>query len=135
MSAANDALLLALAQDGYPLVDDLAAPNTTQQLATRCFGVVSRFTTSTASATASAILPSLNTNEAPPIMFVINDSPNTIRTYPFTGETEGGVANAALSIPAGQSGIFVKITAAAVGKGGGQLPGSFANDWRIAVIP
>lgn len=135
MSLANDALLVQLAQNGFPVFDDLAAPNTTQQLATRCIGQANRFTTSTASATASAILPSLLSLEASGLVFVINDSPNSIRVYPFAGETEQTVANQALTIPTGQSGIFIAVTAAKVSKGGGTVPGSFANDWRTAVIP
>lgn len=133
MSVANDGLLLALGQNQFTINDDMVAPGTTQAGATKCIGQVCRVTTSTASATASMILPSLLTQEAQSPVFVVNDSPNTVRVYPFTGETEGGVTNSALSIPAGQSGIFVKINGAAVGKGGGQT--SVVNDWRVAIIP
>lgn len=135
MSVANDALIYNLAQNGFAIFDNQAAPNTTQATATRCVGQVTRFTTSAAGGSAAAVGPELLSLEASGMIFVINDSPNAIKWFPKTGETNGGVANASTSIPAGQSMIGIAVTAAKVGKGGGFAPGSFANDWRTAVIP
>ena len=136
MSVANDALLVALGQNGFPVLDDLSAPNTTQGTATRLTGQVSRFITSVA-ANAAAVLPSLNSLEAQSIVFMINDTPNSMQVFPATGETINALAaNAAFTaIPAGQSAVFIKVQAASVGKGGGIVPGSFANNWRAAIIP
>jgi hypothetical protein len=133
MTIANDALLTALGTNQFPVWDNQSAPNTTQATATRCTGQVSRFTSVLASG--AAVLPSLLTEEAQSIAFVINDGANALAVFPFTGETRNGSANSALSVPAGQAAIFIKVTAAQIGKGGGIIPGSFANDWRSAIIP
>lgn len=134
MSVANDALLVNLGLNQFPVYDNLNSSVTAQGTATRLLGAVNRVTT--AAANGSFVLPSLVSLEADSgLIFVINDSAQTIKVFPFTGETNGGVANASLSIPTGQSGIFVAVTAAKTAKGGGIAPGSFANDWRSAAIP
>ena len=133
MSIANDALLVCLGQEQFPVLDGQNAFSTTQATASKCPGSVTRFTTVANGGT--AVLPSLLTNEAGPLAFVINDGANALSVYPFTGETRNGTLNSALSVPVGQAAIFIKVTAASVGKGGGIVPGSFANDWRSALIP
>jgi len=133
MSVANDALLVALGQNGFTVFDDNTALNTTQATATRCTGQVTRFITVPASG--AAVLPSLVSVEAQSLVFVINDGANALAVFPFTGETRNGTLNSSLSVPSGQSAIFIKVQAASVGKGGGIVPGSFSNDWRSAVIP
>lgn len=134
-SVANDALLVALGQNGFPVLDGQVATATTQATATRCTGQVTRFII--VGASGAAVLPSLNTVEAQSIVFVINDGANALQVFPATGETINALAaNAAFTgIAAGQSAIFIKVQAASVGKGGGLVPGSFANNWRAAVIP
>lgn len=130
MSVANDALLAVLGQQGFPVNDNLAAPNASSQTtATRCGSSINRFTTGVANG--SAVLPSSVSNEAEPITFVINDTPNAIKLFPFSGENQGGVLNAFLSIPAGQAAIAIRVPAQ-IGKGGG---GGGTLDWRSAVIP
>ena len=131
MSTANDALLVALGQEGIQVYDCLGAPNTAQATATKCIGQANRFTTSVAGGSAAAVLPSVVSNEAQFMVFVINDTPNTIKVFPFTGENNNGAGNGTLSIPAGQSGIFIRVPPA-VGKGGG---GGGTTDWRSAAIP
>jgi hypothetical protein len=133
MSVANDALLVCLGQEQFPVLDGQNAFGTTQATASKCPGSVTRFTT--VANNGAAVLPSLLTNEAGPLAFVINDGANPLAVYPFTGETRNGSVNLALSVPIGQAAIFIKVTAASVGKGGGIVPGSFANDWRSAIIP
>jgi hypothetical protein len=133
MSIPNDALLVALGQEQFPVFDGQSANNTTQGTATRCTGSVTRFTI--VASGGAAVMPSLLTGEAGPIAFVINDGANALSVYPFTGETRNGTLNSALSIPVGQSAIFIKVTASQIAKGGGIVPGSFANDWRSVVIP
>jgi hypothetical protein len=133
MSVANDALLQSLGQNDFQVLDTQNAFNTTQGTASKCPGNVTRFTT--VASGGAAVLPSLLTNEAGPIAFVINDGANALSVYPFTGETRNGSANSALSVPAGQSAIFIKVSASQIAKGGGIVPGSLVNDWRSAVIP
>lgn len=136
MSVANDALLVALGQNGFTVLDDQTAPNTAQGTATRLIGQVTRFISS-AGVNAAAVLPSLLSLEASSLLFLVNDSPNAMQVFPATGETINALAaNAAFTgIPAGQSLIAIAVTAAKVGKGGGIVPGSFANNWRVAIIP
>jgi hypothetical protein len=133
MSVANDALLNALGAEGLPVIDNLSAANTTQATATRCTAQVSRFTK--VAATGTAVLPSLLSYEAQFLCFIVNDDPtNALLVWPFGTETKNG-ANSSLSVPAGQSAIFIAVRAAQVGKGGGYPAGSIVNDWRAAVIP
>jgi hypothetical protein len=134
MSVANDALLLNLGLNGFPVVDALVSSTTVQGTAAKCIGQVSRFIK--VIATGTAVLPSVNSLEAQGIVFVVNDdAANALLVWPQGAETIGG-ANAALSVPAGQSAIFIAVTAAKTSKGGGRVPAvSFTNDWRAAVIP
>jgi len=130
MSTTNDALLVALAADGFTVLDDLGAPNAANQnTGTALPGPANRFTTSVA--TGSATLKSIISNECSFLCFVINDSPNSMNVYPFPGEKMNGVANAAFAVPAGQSGFFLRIPPT-IGRGGG---GGGTNDWRPAVVP
>lgn len=130
MSTANDSLLYNLALQGFPVTDDQNCGQTTQTLGTPIIGECFRVTTAVSNGTAQ--LKSSISNEAAPLIFVINDSANTIKVYPFVGETQAGVANGSLSIPTGQSGIFVRVPPQ-VAKGGGVNQGT--GDWRVAIIP
>jgi hypothetical protein len=133
MSVANDALLLNLGLNGFVVVDDLSALTTVQNTATRCTGQVNRFIK--VAATGTAVLPSVNSLEAQGLVFIVNDDPaNALLLWPQGAETKNG-ANSSFSVTAGQSAICIAVTAAKVGKGGGLAPGSFSNDWRIALIP
>lgn len=130
MSTSNDAHLAALAAEGVLIADGWGAPNASSQAtATRLQGNAMRVTTSVANG--SVVLPSSLSNECPYLAWVINDSPNTILAYPFTGEKQNGGTNATLAIPSGQSGYFVRVPPA-IGKGGG---GGGTLDWRSAVVP
>lgn len=135
MSTANDALLLNLANDGFNIQNDVGAPNTTQGTATPIKSGATRVSFSSGSGNGALILPSILTNEVglDPLRFIINDSPNAIKVFPAQGETQNGVANQSLSIPAGQSAICSKVQTSTVSRGGG--PNTGTNDWRSAVIP
>jgi hypothetical protein len=82
-------------------------------------------------ANGGCILPSIVSGEAAWIVFVVNDSANTIKVGAFAGETINSVSTATdlsagvLSIPSGQSGIFIPVPNS---KGA-------TTDWRSAVIP
>jgi hypothetical protein len=129
MSVANDSLLYNLALQGFPCTDDQSAMNTTQVLGTPVIGDLFRVIKSATNG--SLMLKSSISNEASPLIFVVNDSPNTIVVFPFVGESQGGSTNASLSIPTGQSGVFVRVPPQ-VQRGGG---GGGTGDWRSAVIP
>jgi hypothetical protein len=130
MSTTNDAMLYNLGVDAFPVVDNLAAMNANaQNTATPLLGAANRVVTSVSNG--SCILPSILSNASSnALLFVVNDSPNTIKVYPAAGENQNGVANATLSVPTGQSAIFMKVPPA-TSKGGG---GGGTTDWRSAVI-
>jgi hypothetical protein len=135
MSVANDALLLNLGLNGFPIVDDMVAATAAASTATRLLGQVNRFIKVSAANNLCA-LPSLLSLEAPTLIFVINDDPaNGLKVQPFGTETIQGVNAASAAIAAGTSMIFVAVVAAKTAKGGGITPGSFNNDWRNAAIP
>lgn len=130
MSVANTALLYNLGLEGFLVSDDLvagaaAARATALRLPSQLNRVVS------APASGSCVLPSIISGEAAWVIFVVNDSSQAIAVGAAPGETVNGVATTGnmgagvLSIPAGQSGIFVPVPN---GKGG-------TLDWRSAVIP
>jgi hypothetical protein len=124
MSVANIALLYNLGLLQFPVYDNLTAgAAATQNGAPLLIGELCRCTS--AVGTGSFMLKSLLTEDGPPLVFVVNDSANTINVYPFVGEKINGGTNTALAIPAGQSGIFISVPNA---KGA-------TLDWRSAVIP
>lgn len=130
MSVANDALLYNLAITGFPVTDGLVAgPANAQGTAVSIIGELARCISAVANG--SFILKSSLSNEAPPLVFVVNDSANTIKVFAFAGENLNGSLNAALSIPSGQSGIFIRVPVQQQ-KGGG---GGGTLDWRAAAIP
>lgn len=133
MSVANDALLVTLGQNQFPVYDGLVSSVAAAQAgATRLTGNVNRITK--AVSTGSFILPQMATGEADSsLVFVINDSANSIDIFPFVGETINGSANASFAVGAGTSAICIRVYGASIGKGGGnQTP---TNDWRVANIP
>jgi|SRR5579883_1934261 len=129
MSLANDSLLANLALQGFAVTDNQAAQNTAQATGTSIVGDLFRVTTAVNNG--ACVLKSSISNEASPLVFVVNDSASTIKVYPAVGESMGGTTNASLSIPSGQSGIFVRVPPQ-VQRGGG---GGGNGDWRNAVIP
>jgi len=129
MSVANTALLYNLGLLAFPVIDNLSSTvaTATQTGAIALVGELHRVTK--AVSTGSFILKSLISNEAPPLVFVVNDSAQTINVYPTVGETMNGVANAAFQITTGTSGIFIAIPTAHLAKGASSV------DWRAALIP
>lgn len=130
MSVANTALLYNLGSRGHPFVDDiLAGVASARATAPRLPSQINRVTS--APANGALCLPSILSGEAAAIVYVINDSSQAISIGASAGETVNGVttngsySTGTLSIPAGQSGIFVPVPN---GKGG-------TLDWRSAVIP
>jgi hypothetical protein len=128
MSLANSSLLNSLALQGTPIQDDELAGGTTgstvQAGATAVIGECTRFTRSVAGG--SVIMKSVLSGDAAFLTWVINDSPNSINTFPALGEFSNGVANQVLAVPAGQSAIYVRVP--------NNLAGA-SSGWRAAVIP
>jgi hypothetical protein len=126
MSAINNGIRRAARDQAFGpgagfLIDALGSTVAASQAgATALTGMLHRVTTG--AATASFLLKSLVTKEAPRIIIVINDGPNTINIYPTVGETMNGVANAALQVAAGATAIIVHTNEAGV------------LDWRGAAI-
>jgi hypothetical protein len=118
MSLANDSLLVAVAASGFTN-QEVTAPNTAQGSATRVSEQVIRIIAGVSNG--AVVLPSILSGEAGslPLGWVINDSPNTIKIFPFTGESQNGVVNQSLSVSSGAAAFYYK-EPAATGKGGGQ---------------
>jgi hypothetical protein len=125
-TAINTGILRAAREGGFRdlgafLYDDLTSSAlATQTAATPLTAKLHRVTEG--SATASFILKSMVSLEAPLLVIVINDGPNSIDVYPAVGETMNGVANAAQAIAAGAAGIFVNTKL------------NFVQDWRAGTI-
>lgn len=130
MSLANSALLNTLAIFlSTPLQDDETAGGpgnvTTQAGATAIIGEAVRVTRGPTIGN-SLVLKSVLSGDASPMTFVVNDGPNSINVYPAPGEFNNGTQNQVLAVPAGQSGIFIRVP--------NNLAGS-SSGWRSAVIP
>jgi hypothetical protein len=109
MSLANAALIYTLGLLGTPVDDNrTAAGNNTQAGAAAILSELTRVTISSAGNN-SLILRSVLTGDASPLTFVVNDGNSSINVFPAVGDFMNGVANQALAIPAGQSGIFVRV--------------------------
>jgi hypothetical protein len=130
MSIANDSLMYVLGLLGFALDDNLRLTQTSQALADPVRSEVNRITSAVANGAMQ--LKSSLSNDAPPVCFVLNDSAQTVKVFPATGENQGGVANASLSIPAGQGGIFIRVPVQTARAGGAV---NATLDWRSAVIP
>ena len=126
MSTTNNAVLKALRVSARYREDILVGGAASAQgTATKINAQLTRCTKSVASG--SFVLPSLLSEEATQSYYwVVNDSGSTILVYSALGETMNGSTNAssALSIPPGETGIFVPVHETASGN----------NDWRSSAI-
>jgi len=140
----NDYLYEILGSQGFAAGDDIALPagsGTTQATASIVAkGQLHRVTVSIASA--AILLKSVLSNDNPQIVFIINDTGNTVQVFPYkaigagatdTGEAMNGVANAAFSITANNAAIFVSSLVQPKRKGGssGSTP---ALNWSAALL-
>lgn len=102
--------------DLAPLNDNISALFATgagaQAQGIRIYGVVNRIVKSVA--TGAVILPSVVSMEAPPLVIVLNDSPNSINVGAAAGEQMNGVATTSsfgagiVTIAAAGAGIFFR---------------------------
>jgi hypothetical protein len=126
MSAINNGIRRAAKDRAFGpgmamLIDDLGSTvNAAQAGATALTGALHRV--NSGAATASFILKSMVAKEAPRLVIVINDGPNSINVYPAVGETMNGVANAALAVAAGATAVIV------------ETEETFVFDWRGVAI-
>jgi hypothetical protein len=124
MSLVNTTLKNTLYLYRFTMQDNLsAAANAVQVGAAPIPGSASRCTLSGAAANSFILDRILSGEAADELIFMINDSANTINVFPAVGENQNGAANAGLAIAAGRSAIFVRIPN---DQGG--------PDWRSAVI-
>lgn len=120
MSTATLALMGHLARHGFTIDDDRSAGALAAQAgASPITRNVTRCTVSSA-ATASFILRDILTNDTPSMVFVINDSANSINVYPFVGQNINGSLNTALAVAAGGFAFFSRVQA--------------TLDWRAAAF-
>jgi hypothetical protein len=128
MSTTNDSAMYNLGILAFALNDNNSANSTTQATATPIIGEIFRVLQSVASGI--VLLKSILTKEAPPVVFVLNDSPNTIIANCWPGEKLNGVTNGTLSIASGAFGFFMQVPTQ-IARGGG---GGGTLDWRAAVV-
>lgn len=120
MSATNTTLMGHLARHGFTLDDNRSGGALAAQAgAAPITRNVTRCTISSA-ATASFILRDILTNDTDSMMWVINDSANSINVYPFVGQNINGALNTALAVAAGGFAFFSRIQA--------------TLDWRAAAF-
>jgi hypothetical protein len=128
MSLANNAVLNSLSLAGTVIDDNQTAGGasgaTVQAGATSILGEGIRVLRGGAGT--SVILKSVLSGDAGPMVWVINDGPNSINAFPAAGEFNNGVVNQVLAVPAGQSAIFVRVP--------NNLAGS-SSGWRSSVVP
>lgn len=135
MTASTDAVRSMAIQFEDSAVDDnlTALAGGAQGAAPRLKAKISRFTR-VATAADSCQLPSLLDGEnGGSIRIVINDTANALAVFPRlgSGDTINALsATTALSVPAGQSAIFIPPAAQGAA---GAIPST--GNWRAAVIP
>jgi hypothetical protein len=107
MSVTNLAVMFVIASGTRASVELVAGPAAAQNTATRLNNAVVRCTRGVA--TGSFILPSILSNEANEAIMLVNDTAGALNVYPWVGEKLGGTLNAAASVGAGTTGIFLPI--------------------------
>jgi hypothetical protein len=132
VSTTNNAVIYSLGADTYVVNGGVAAgPSGVRGTANRVPSQCTRVTLS-AVANGAFILPSVLSGEDYQMMWVINDSANAIVVSAAPGESMNSVASVAnlsagvLTIPAGQSGVFVPVSQ--------EVSFSSTGDWRSSVI-
>jgi hypothetical protein len=121
----NNAVLFIGAQNRSAILELSSSVAAAQAGATRMTGPACRVTKAVANG--SFILPSIATGEATNFMLMVNNSGVTLNVYPSPSEKMNGTANAALSVPSGQTGFFVPILNST-----NNYPSTL--DWRAVVI-
>jgi len=112
MTATTTAMMLA-AQGPWPTVtiDNLTAFAGGGQTAPCMRGQVHRFVR-VLSTGDSACLPSLaQRDESARMIWVVNDSSNSMNVFAFVGDTMNGSLNGSLAVAAGAVGMFLKVDA------------------------
>lgn len=140
----NDYLWEVLGLQGFTSGDDIVLPagsGITQATASAVAkGQLHRVTVSIANAAIQ--LRSILENDNPQLVFIVNDTANTVQVFPHkaigggatdTGESMNGVANAAFNITANNSAIFVSSLVQPKRKGGG-TGSTPALNWSAALL-
>lgn len=141
----NDDLMKALSQIGTPLTRNsninasLATGATSQQLGVLARGEIIQVLQSVVGG--SIVLPSLTNGDAPNLIVVVNDSPNSINVGGSAGDKVNGVATTAsfgagVQAVASLSSVIFWASGAPSGIGGAPLTGAAGanpNNWHTAV--
>jgi hypothetical protein len=127
--------LEALGLDGYNFGDDLfigsGAPIV--QAGAVAIKASAHRVAKNLTANAALILRSLLSNEyGGSLVWIVNDSTNDIRVYPFVGENLNGAANSFLTVTAGNAAVLMRIPTQT--KRGGGTFGGGTLDWRGVLI-
>jgi hypothetical protein len=141
----NDYLFEILGTQGFTSGEDImlfAGAPTSQQGAYPIKGQMHRIVACSV-ANASLVLKSVLSNDNPQLVFLINDSPNTLVVFPFksfaagsppdVGESVNGVVNGSFSLTSLNAAIFVSSLVQSKRKGGssGITP---ALNWSAALL-
>lgn len=110
MSTTNTSLMGHLGRHRISIDDNKTAGTASSQTGANAItSQLSRITS--AIANGSVILQDMLTNVAPSIIWVLNDSANTIQVYPYSGQNVNGSLNTPLAIAAGGFGFFSRVQA------------------------
>jgi hypothetical protein len=128
MSALNDQVRKHFLPSLMPvaIVEDsiiLNGPTNTQVAAYPIRGSAIRIVRATANS--SLILKEGDGGTSQPWTFVLNDAANAVVVFPAVGENLNGIGNNGFSIPAGQTGQFMRVD---------RTDPTFGQDWRATLI-
>lgn len=128
MSTTNNAVMFVVGGNlqGSFTAELVGGPAATQNTATRINSPLTHVLKSPS--TGSFILPSILNGEANELMWVVNDTGNTINVYPAVGEKTNGTPNAAFQITANIAAVFVPVLNSTA-----NYPSTL--DWRCTLIP
>jgi hypothetical protein len=132
----NDALMEVLSEDGWPVGDEIfigTGAGTTQAAGIPVRGAAHRvMQLGAGTASAAVVMKSIKSQEAPSMVWLINDSAQAVAVFCAAGDSMAGAANGSFSLTAGNAAVFCRIPAQIKRKGG--TSGGGTIDWRPALI-
>lgn len=132
----NDALLEVLSEDGWPIGDEIfigTGAGTSQAAGLPVRGAAHRIMQLGAgTANAAVVMKSVKTQEAPSMVWLLNDSAQAVAVFCGLGDSMAGSLNGSFSLTAGNAVVFCRIPAQVKRKGG--TSGGGTTDWRPALM-
>src|SRR5258706_11609924 len=132
----NDAIMEVLSEDGWPVSDEIfigaGAPLTQaggQPVKGSCHGIMQL---GAGTANGAVVMKSVKTQEAPSMVWLLNDSAQAVAVFCALGDSMNGTPNGSFSLTAGNAAVFCRIPAQIKRKGGTVAAGTL--DWRPALI-